>query len=122
MNNKDSVISSKLYDLGARAKIILKDVFEENFLSLIHIFDVNYDENFDVIKFRDRDKNFNLFIKENEALPKVAYSVFDEDMIMTDCIKYDFIESINQLDEVEDEKIRSVIKRAFEDLCYAASL
>jgi hypothetical protein len=122
MEQTNDIEKSKIDELSARAKLILKDVFEENFLSLNQVIDANYDETFDIVKLCDRDKSFNLFIKENEEIPKVAYAVFDEDLIFQDCIKYDFINKKNDLDNIKDEDIQCAVKKALDDICYAVSL
>jgi hypothetical protein len=122
MEQSNSTEKSKIYDLSLRAKLILKDVFEENFLSLNQVVDANYDDTFDIVKLYDRDKSFNLFIKENEEIPKVAYSIFDEDLIMLDCIKYDFVNKKTDLDNIKDEDIQNAVKKALDDICYAVSL
>jgi hypothetical protein len=122
MELSNDLEKSKIYDLSVRAKIILKDVFEENFLSLNQVIDADYDEAFDIVKLYDRDKSFNLFIKENEEIPKVAYASFDEDSIFLNCIKYDFINRKNDLDSVKDEDIKLAVKKALDDICYEVSL
>lgn len=122
MERFNNIEKSKKNNLASRAKLILKDVYEENFFSIIQILDANYDENFDVIKFSDRNKHFNLFIKENEDIPKVAYAIFDEDLIMQECIKYDFINKKADLDKIHDEDIKNVVQKALNDICYAASI
>jgi hypothetical protein len=112
---------NKLYDVTERAKMILREVVEENLLSIIHVFDANYDDKLNVFHLTDRDKHYNIFIKDNEEVPKVVCAEFDEDLMHVSSSKYEFINKITDLDTIKDEDIRKVIQKAFEDVHAAVS-
>lgn len=112
----NNVEYNKMYMLTERAKLILRDIVEENLLSIIHVFDANYDDKLNVFHITDRDKHYNIFIKDNEDVPKVVCAEFDEDLMHVSSTKYNFVDKSSDIDNIRDEDIRKVIQKAIEDV------